>query len=244
MHKLSRIMIISCCIVFLGILIAGYMIGKYATAFSESAPLENRTCFIIDAGHGGIDGGAVGCTGVLESKINLEIAARLNDLMHLLGYETVMIRTADVSIHTQGETIAAQKASDLKERVRIVNQTENGILLSIHQNYFSDNTQYGAQMFYSKNPESEKLAKKLQSEFQNHLNTPDNRKAKPAPEIYLMKNIQRPGVLIECGFLSNYAENEKLQNEEYQKNLCAVIAVTCCNYCAENSNLIDEISYI
>ena len=135
MKKSMLVMIPSCCLVFLGILLLAMLGNKAVTVLSENAPLKSRHCFIIDAGHGGVDGGAVSCTGVYESRINLEIALRLNDLMHLLGYDTKMIRSEDISIYTYGETIAAKKSSDLKERVRIVNETENGILLSIHQNH-------------------------------------------------------------------------------------------------------------
>ena len=132
------------------ICIGAARIGSGAvTASVQSEGVERNHRIVIDAGHGGIDGGATSCTGVLESTINLQIALRLNDLMHLLGYETVMIRTTDTSVYTEGNTIAAQKVSDLKERVRIVNETENAILISIHQNIFPDSRYDGAQVFYA-----------------------------------------------------------------------------------------------
>lgn len=219
-------------LVFLGLVVCALAGDKAVTVMSENAPLENRHCFIIDAGHGGIDGGAVSCTGAYESHINLEIALRLNDLFHLLGYDTEMIRTTDVSIYTEGETIAGKKASDLKERVRIVNETNNGILLSIHQNHYSDSFYSGAQMFYPKTDGSESLAKSLQSAFVKHLNPTSNRKAKPAEGLYLMKHIEKTGVLIECGFISNFEEEAKLRNKDYQLSLCCVIATTCASYIA------------
>lgn len=230
MKRSLWVMIPSFCLVFLGFLTAAMVGNKAVTAFSENTPLKNRHCFIIDAGHGGVDGGAVSCTGVYESRINLEIALRLNDLMHLLGYDTKMIRTTDISIYTYGETIAAKKASDLKERVRIVNETENGILLSIHQNHYSDSFYSGGQMFYPKTDRSEELAKLLQTAFVSTVNPGSNRKAKPAEGLYLMKHIQKTGVLIECGFLSNYEEEAKLRDSEYQKMLCTVIASVCSQY--------------
>ena len=131
-------------IVFVGIAQIG---SEAVTAVKQNTPVPRRYCFVIDAGHGGIDGGATSCTGVLESALNLEIAKKLNDLMCFLGYDTVMIRTTDTSIYTKGETIAAQKVSDLKERVRIVNETENSVLISIHKNTFSDGRYGGAQVF-------------------------------------------------------------------------------------------------
>jgi len=117
-------------LVFTGCLMLTVFGSKMVTVMSESAPLEGRHCIVIDAGHGGVDGGATSCTGVLESNLNLEIALRLNDLLRLLGYDTTMIRTTDESVYTQGETIAAKKVSDLKQRVKIVNETENALLIS------------------------------------------------------------------------------------------------------------------
>ena len=125
--------------------------SKSVTVFSEKSEIENRKVIVIDAGHGGVDGGATSSSGVLESKTNLEIAIRLRDVCRLLGIKTIMIRTEDVSVYTSGQTIAAKKVSDLKERVRIVNEQPDCILISIHQNYFSDNKYSGAQIFYNKN---------------------------------------------------------------------------------------------
>ena len=190
---------------------------------SQNIPVERQHRIVIDAGHGGVDGGATSCTGVLESQINLEIALRLDDLMHLLGYDTVMIRKTDTSVYTQGQTIAAQKVSDLKERVRIVNQTENAILISIHQNTFSDSRYGGAQVFYAKDEDSRQLANQIQNDLIRYLNPESHRKPKKASGIYLMDHIDHTGVLVECGFISNPEEEAKLRNNAYQKKLCCVI---------------------
>lgn len=186
---------------------------------------EDRNVIVIDAGHGGVDGGATSCTGKLESAYNLEISLRLRDLFHLLGYPTRMIRTTDTSIYTKGDTIASQKMSDLKERVRIVNESENNILISIHQNNFTDSRYSGAQVFYPNTEGSRELAERMQSALVQALNPGSNRKVKKAEGIYLMEHIERPGILVECGFLSNPEEEAKLNSPEYQKKLCCVIAV-------------------
>ena len=220
-------------LVILSFLICGILGSRIATVVSENSPIENRHCFIIDAGHGGVDGGAVSCTGVHESQINLQISLKLNDLMHLLGMDTEMIRTTDISVYTSGESIAAKKASDLKERVRIVNEKENATLLSIHQNHYSDSYYSGAQVFYPKTAGSEALAKALQQQFITALNPGSNRQAKKVEGIYLMKHIEKTGVLIECGFLSNREEEAKLRTEEYQKRICCVIASVCSSYAKE-----------
>ena len=126
--------------------------SKAVTTLAENWPVKRNITFIVDAGHGGEDGGATSCTGILESHINLQIALRLDDLLHLLGYDTVMIRKTDISVYTEGNSIAQKKISDLKERVRIVNDTENAILISIHQNFFADSRYSGAQVFYNEIP--------------------------------------------------------------------------------------------
>lgn len=191
--------------------------SRAVTTVAENTPVPHSVTLVIDAGHGGLDGGATSCTGVLESQINLQIALRLEDLCHLLGYRTVMIRTTDISVYTEGSTIAAKKASDLRQRVRIVNETEGAILISIHQNIYADSRYSGAQVFYAPTAGSKELANMLQDRFQS------GRECKPANNVYLMQHIQKPGVLIECGFLSNPEEEALLRSASYQKQLCAVI---------------------
>ena len=121
-------------------------------------------------------------------------------------------------------TIAAKKVSDLKERARIVRETEDALLVSIHQNYFPQEKYSGAQVFYSNSDESRNLAKNLQESLVKTLNPGSKRMAKKAEGVYLMEHIDCPGVLVECGFLSNYKEEELLRSPVYQKKLCAVIA--------------------
>lgn len=212
------------------LLVLVFAANRTVMVLSENKPIRNRKCVVIDAGHGGVDGGATSCSGILESHYNLEIALRLNDLMHLLGIDTVMIRTEDISVYTSGNSIAQKKISDLKERVRIINETENGIVMSIHQNYFLDNRYSGAQVFYAPTDGSSSLAKNLQSAFTTHLNPGGNRQAKKADGIYLMQNISVPGVLVECGFLSNVKEEGLLRTPAYQKKLCCVLATVVSTY--------------
>ena len=222
-------------ILFYILIISVFLTATYwgsiaTTVIAEKIPLKRNNTIIIDAGHGGIDGGSTSCTGKLESSFNLEIAATMNDLFRLLGLHTKMIRTTDISIHTEGETIASQKVSDLKNRVSIVNETENGLLLSIHQNTFPDNQCSGAQVFYGAKEESKLLAEELQTVFIQTINAGSTRRSKPADGVYLMQHIDKTGVLIECGFLSNPEEEAKLADESYQKKLCSVVATTVFNF--------------
>lgn len=210
----------------IGVLVAAQWGSRAATVIAENTPVARSHCIVIDAGHGGEDGGATSCTGRLESGYNLDIALRLNDLLHLLGYDTRMIRTADTAIYTKGETIAQKKVSDLKERVRIVEETQGSLLLSIHQNTFPDGRYSGAQVFYADTPGSRDLAEQLQTNLVTAVNPGSNRKCKKSDGVYLMEHISRPGVLIECGFLSNAEEEAKLRSATYQKRLCCVIAAT------------------
>ncbi len=221
----SLITVILLCV----LLISGHITNQITDVINNDAYSNSeRSCVIIDAGHGGVDGGAVSCTGIYESHINLEISNRLNDLMHLLGLKTKMIRNEDVSIYTDGSSIAAKKVSDLKERVRIINGTKNGILISIHQNYYTDNRYRGAQVFYGKNDIG--LAKQLQHDFVTVLNKGSKRGIKHADGVYLMENITVPGVLIECGFLSNPEEEALLRDKQYQQKICCVISSSVSRY--------------
>ena len=210
-------------IVFLGIAVMG---SNTVSTMHQQRSVIRKHRIVIDAGHGGIDGGATSCTGVLESHLNLEIALRLEDMFHFLGYETVMIRRTDESIYTDGNTIAAQKVSDLKERVRIASETPDAILISIHQNTFGDGKYYGAQVFYTDDEFSQKMARTVQQNMISILNPGSRRKCKPAKGIYLMDNIKCPGILIECGFLTNPQEEASLRSADYQRKMCGVIAAT------------------
>lgn len=198
--------------------------SRAVTAVAENMPIVRRSIIVIDAGHGGEDGGAVSCTGALESHINLQVAVRLDALLHLLGYETLLIRSTDTSVHTEGTTVAARKASDLRQRVRTVNQTENALLISIHQNLFADSRYSGAQVFFNSQPGSRELAQSVQAAMIAALNPQSNRRIKQSQGIYLMQYINKPGILVECGFLSNPEEEAKLRAGEYQKKICCVIA--------------------
>lgn len=211
-------------------LLCAYWGSRVVTVISEELPFVRKHCIVIDPGHGGEDGGAVSCTGRMESEYNLVISRRLDDLLHLLGYRTRMTRTSDVSIYTTGNTLAQKKVSDLKERVRIVNETGNALLVSIHQNQFSDSRYSGAQVFYAKTAGSKDLGQKLQAELVAALNPDSNRKSKPVSGVYLLENIPCAGVLVECGFLSNPQEEAMLRNTDYQKKLCCVLAATLHQY--------------
>lgn len=205
-------------------LLVGISGSRAVTVLSSNAPLVDRKTIVIDPGHGGVDGGATSCTGILESQYNLEISLKLRDLFHLLGVNTVMIRETDCSVYTEGTTIAQKKISDLKERVRIVNDTPNAVLISIHQNHFTQPEYCGSQVFYATTEGSRELAEALQKSFIQTINPESHRQIKKADGIYLMQRVTYPAVLVECGFISNPKEAYMLGDSQYQNKLCAVIA--------------------
>ena len=209
-------------------LVAAWAGSRTVTVMAQREPMERDHTIVIDAGHGGEDGGAVSCTGVMEKQINLEIALEMNDLLHLLGHRTRMIRSDDRSVYTAGDTIARRKVSDLKERVRMVDETENAILVSIHQNLFPDARYSGAQVFYSS--EGQTLAESLQASFRQTVNPGSKREIKKASNVYLMDHISCTGILVECGFLSNPEEESLLRTQKYQQKICIVIASTLANF--------------
>ena len=213
-----------------GFLLAGYLMGGSTVAVHSTQSISSSPMVIIDAGHGGIDGGTVSCTGVKESRINLEIAEKLERIMALLGYETVMVRTEDTSVATEGKTIREQKRSDLRNRVALVNGTEHGLYVSIHQNSYPQSHYSGPQVFYGEGATSHELAQQMQENLNLVLTDSGNRKCKRADGVYIMQHIRRPGILIECGFLSNPREEQLLRDPVYQNRVAAVIAATLAEY--------------
>lgn len=208
---------------FTVILQLGYLVFReYSLEVSGDVA---KPTILIDAGHGGEDGGAVGYSGEVESHINLNIALKLQQLMVLYGMDSVLLREEDVSLHDETATsVKEKKNSDLKQRVALVNGYDHGFLLSIHQNAFTQEQYYGAQVFYTK--ETEDFAEYLQELLRVGLNPENERVSKPVAEsLYLMNHVEVPAVLVECGFLSNEMEGKLLATEDYQQRIACLLAV-------------------
>ncbi|WP_322173719.1 N-acetylmuramoyl-L-alanine amidase [Acutalibacter caecimuris] len=181
---------------------------------------------VIDAGHGGEDGGTVAVNGALEKDINLAIALELKKNLEMNHFEVKMVRETDTAVGDQSlPTIAERKRSDTRNRLKIVEETGDCLLISIHQNHFSESKYSGAQMFYSGNhAKSEILAEAIRKNIINSLQPENKRENKQADSnIFLLHNCQVPAVLVECGFLSNPEEAEKLCSDTYQKDMAAAI---------------------
>lgn len=200
-------------------------IGRLPLLRSVTSPVSPKAVIVIDAGHGGMDGGAQAPDGTVEKTINLAIASPLSLMLRLCGYDVRMTRETDDSIHDADcATVREKKVSDMKNRLAIFESATLNI--SIHQNKFGVAKYHGAQVFYStNNPASEQLAETLRDNIYGLLQ-PDNTRAvkKGTKDIYLLYKATTPTVLVECGFLSNPEEFARLCNPDYQKQLAFAIA--------------------
>jgi len=185
-------------------------------------PVTNRVV-IIDAGHGGGDPGAIGLSGTLEKDINLNIALKLQQFIEQSGGITLMTRTED-------EMLAQNKREDMKLRKRLREENSGDIFISIHLNSFPQESCRGAQTFYSNNEESKNLAEKIQKNMVKFLEDDNSRIAKKLTDVYLLKEVNIPSVIVECGFLSNSKEEKLLKEEEYQSKVAFSIFAGICEY--------------
>lgn len=192
-----------------------------ATAVSSSYISSNYPTVVIDAGHGGEDGGAVSELGSLEKDINLDICLTLEKLLIQSGVNTEMIRTTDTSVHDESaQTTRERKVSDIHNRVETANSDSNNILVSIHQNHFSESQYFGTQVFYSRNhANSQVLAENIRTAVTSLLQPENTRKCKQSSDVYLLDNTTVPAVIVECGFLSNPDEAYLLSQEDYRDSM-------------------------
>lgn len=187
---------------------------------------------IIDAGHGLPDGGAIGMNGTIESTINIKIARIVEKKLIKKGYTVIMTRTGEDSITQEGESIASRKKSDMKRRLEIINNNDADMFVSIHMNKFTDSRYRGAQVIYSGNfEESSFLASLIQQQLHTLPDNKSKRSSLKAPSsIFLLKNAEIPAVIVECGFLSNFEEEELLNSPEYQLSLAKAVTKGIENY--------------
>lgn len=181
---------------------------------------------VIDAGHGGEDGGAVSISGAIESQLNLSIAQRLDLIFGLFGVNSILLRNSDISLHSSdAETIREKKVSDLHNRVKMIESFDDPVVISIHQNTFTDSKYHGAQVFYANGELSLPFAQITQDVLRKYLDPKNTRKPTAVPTtVYLMNHITCKAILVECGFLSNPEEDIRLQSSQYQTKLAASLA--------------------
>lgn len=188
---------------------------------------------VLDAGHGGADGGASGPDGTRECDLNLAITLKTDAVLGLLGEETLLLRSTDTDLSSSdAKSISQKKVSDIRRRVELTNSQPGAILVSIHCNTYSQERYHGAQVFYTGG--AKEFGETMQLALKNGVDPSNARMAKAvSPDVYLMNHIKVPGILVECGFLTNQEELTNLKDPDYQTRLAVTIAVTAANQASE-----------
>ncbi|GLC29777.1 amidase [Clostridium omnivorum] len=201
----------------------------FNTAYGNELDREDtkkaaKKIILIDPGHGGRDGGGSSKSGIVEKEVNLEISLKLREKLKEMGCEVIMTRDCDKGLYS--DTAKNKKKEDLANRCKLKKDTNCDLFISIHQNMFPESKYYGAQVWYTDNAYSKKLAHMVQENLKMDLSDNNNRIEKPARDDYRILRCEpkRPGILVECGFLSNPQEAEKLAKNEYQQKLADSLA--------------------
>ena len=205
-----------------------------AAAFDGSADV-----LVIDAGHGGADGGAVASDGTVESGINLAIAKRLESLAALFGVSTVMTRESEeIGYPEDADTLSGMKKADQYARLKLINSVPRGALISIHQNFYPDARPRGVQVLYAASEGSQALGETAHALLSAALSPDSRRVAAPAErDIYLMRGAKLPAILVECGFISNPEELGLLKSGNYQSKIAALLLASYLRYASERDGI-------
>lgn len=222
--QIKKIALVFC--ILLGFVFSFNYIMQNRISVSAKTPTEIDT-IVIDAGHGGFDGGAVGYNGLVEKHINLEIAKKLQQVLVLCGYNTVMTRTTDADLCDNEQEVAAVfiKKNDMRKRLEIMDNTKNSITVSIHQNKYESEAISGAQVYYGvKNDMSKTLAQSVQNAIVSSVQNDNKRQIKQAQkDLFLLYYTNAPAIIVECGFISNPKEAANLSDNEYQNKIALAI---------------------
>lgn len=208
------------CLLLAGVYCVAWLVPPRA---EEVSGTETKDSFliVIDPGHGGSDPGKVSDTGLLEKDINLEIALLLKEELGS-DYRVILTRESDAGLYSENDT--NKKASDMRERCRIIEEEKADMLISIHQNSYTDPDVKGAQVFYyTHSAEGKKLAESIQNSIKEIASPDNNRVSKSNNDYYMLLHTSCPAVIVECGFLSNPGEAELLNSKDYQKLIVSAI---------------------
>lgn len=206
------------------VIVAGLYLTEHKNNTVTAMLPVNTKVVILDAGHGGWDPGKTGTKGENEKNINLQIAKQLKQYLEQGGAVVYMTRDSD-------EALGEKKGDDMKERKRIANESSGDIFVSIHQNAFPKQSAKGAQVFYHKqSEEGQKLAQEIQKALKTYVDSENTREIKENTNYYILKKTQLPSALVECGFLSNSEEEQKLNSEQYQQKIAWAIYIGIMNY--------------
>lgn len=223
-----------CCVIFICVFL---MIGvNYSKVVHTVNAKKTTKVILIDPGHGGVDGGAVSKNGIIEKNITLSIGLKLKEVLEKRNYEIMMTRETDTGLYSENKTIRQKKNEDLNNRCKMKAESGCDMFVCIHMNIFEQSKYYGAQVWYSNNEESKKIAGIIMQNFKERLDETNKRKEKPAGNSVkvLRCNDSMPGVLIECGFLSNPKEEALLKTDEYQQKIAELIADSIDKYYENN----------
>lgn len=209
-----------------GLLVVSMLaLAKEAAVYTASKAVQEQDekyCVVIDAGHGGIDPGKVGINGAKEKDINLSIALKVKQFLEANDVQVVLTRDTDEGLYDADAS--NQKVQDMKRRVSIIEETAPSVTVSIHQNSYPEEYVHGAQVFYYEtSAEGKKLAEILQTRLVDDVDHENKRQIKANDSYYLLKKTPTPIVIVECGFLSNQEEAEKLCSELYQEKVAWAI---------------------
>lgn len=221
-NKTSRIIIFSLGLLIVATFIYFFSPIKDKILQTSNPSVNSKFTVIVDAGHGGMDGGAVGVDGIVEKDINLAIALKLKSMLEVNGINVILTRDEDESIHDEdAKTAKQQKTSDLHNRMEFMKENPNAIFVSIHQNKFTKSSSSGAQVFYGTiNPESAVLAESIQKTIREAIQPENQRETKPTTsDIFLLHKAESVSVMVECGFLSNSHDAYLLIDDEYQNKM-------------------------
>lgn len=217
---LKRLSLITCCIIISVFFYSSQRLKRVDIVPTMSVPVTNKT-IVLDAGHGIPDEGAQSANGLTEANINLKITLKVQKLLENSGATVILTRSDENAIYEiDAKTTSQMKVSDIKNRVKIGNNSSADIFVSIHLNKFSESKYYGWQTFYRNGDDNSKnLATEIQNNLNNNMKKENNRVPHTLSNVYIMKNVEIPTTIVECGFLSNPEEEAALQTNEYQDKL-------------------------
>lgn len=207
-------------------------VNSAAVKEKDSESVKEKICVVVDAGHGGSDPGKVGINNALEKDINLQIAQILKKFLEAEDISVVMTREDENGLYEEGAS--NKKVQDMKKRLEIIEAADPVLVVSIHQNSYHEEYVKGAQVFYYQTSERSKLLAELLQEQLKSLEPENTRQAKGNDSYYLLKKTEKPIVIVECGFLSNTQEAEKLVTPLYQEKLAWNIHMGIMKYLAEH----------
>ncbi|MCI8584895.1 MAG: N-acetylmuramoyl-L-alanine amidase [Lachnospiraceae bacterium] len=232
MEKKKIELLMSVVLILCACILAGKGWEQASSSQVEAGP--KKWTVVLDAGHGGGDPGKIGVDDSLEKDLNLIIAKKVQKLLEQQDVEVVMTRETDAGLYE--EQTSNKKVQDMKNRCVLINETQPDCVVSIHQNSYHEEYVTGAQVFYyGTSEEGERLARTLQEKLIAYVDPENHREAKANESYYLLKKTEVPIVIVECGFLSNWEEAKKLQEDSYQNQIAWAVSMGILSYLGEEN---------